>query len=117
MISTETVPERVRRSYSKEFKRQVMAECREPGNSVAGVALKHGINANVVHKWRRRDKAQTLTVTTPEFVRLPGTSVTPMTPTPTAIRVEVQRNGTVVAIHWPTADAAACARWLSEWLR
>ncbi|MDE1557443.1 transposase, partial [Comamonas aquatica] len=30
-----------------------MAECAQPGASVASVALSHGINANVVHKWRR----------------------------------------------------------------
>jgi transposase len=31
-----------------------LLECAEPGASVASVALSHGINANVVHKWRRQ---------------------------------------------------------------
>ena len=45
---------RARRRHSAEFKRQVLAECAQPGNSVAGVALAHRINANLVQKWRRQ---------------------------------------------------------------
>ena len=41
----------IRRTHSSEFKAQVLAACRQPGASVAAVALAHGINANVVHKW------------------------------------------------------------------
>lgn len=40
-----------RRVHSAEFKAQVMAQCREPGASVAAVAMAHGVNANVVRKW------------------------------------------------------------------
>ena len=42
-----------RRRYSAELKAQVLSQCAQPGASVAGVALSHGINANIVHKWRR----------------------------------------------------------------
>lgn len=41
------------RRYSAEYKKQVLAECAQPGALVARVALSHGINANVVHMWRR----------------------------------------------------------------
>ena len=30
-----------------------MAQCDAPGASVAKVAMAHGINANVVHRWRQ----------------------------------------------------------------
>jgi transposase-like protein len=43
-----------RRRYSAEVKAQVMAECDAPGASVAKVAMAHGINANVVHRWRQQ---------------------------------------------------------------
>jgi hypothetical protein len=33
-------------------KAEVLAECERPGASVAAVAMAHGINANLVHKWR-----------------------------------------------------------------
>ena len=42
-----------RRFYSPELKGQVRQECRQSGASVAGVALSHGINANIVHRWLR----------------------------------------------------------------
>jgi transposase len=51
-----------RRRHSKELKAQVLAECAQPGASVAGVALAHGINANVVHKWRRQAAGELRTV-------------------------------------------------------
>ena len=41
-----------RRTYSQEFKDQVLAECQLSGDSIAGVALRHGISANLIHKWR-----------------------------------------------------------------
>lgn len=44
---------RARRVHDAQFKAKVLAECRQPGASVAAVALAHGLNANVVHKWRR----------------------------------------------------------------
>jgi len=117
MISTELAPGRVRRSYSKDFKRQVVAQCREAGNSVAGVALRHGLNANVVHKWLRVHEAGALAAATPGFIELPCARSSAAVVAPASIRIEVQRGDTSVAIHWPSTDAAACAAWLSEWLR
>lgn len=43
---------RKRRSYSTAFKRRVVAETMEPGVSVAEVARRHGLNANMVFVWR-----------------------------------------------------------------
>jgi transposase len=37
--------------HGAEFKAQVLAECQQPGASVAGVALAHGLNVNLVRKW------------------------------------------------------------------
>lgn len=41
-----------RRRYPLEYKRQVVHESFAPGASIAGVALAHGINANLLHNWR-----------------------------------------------------------------
>lgn len=41
----------IRRTHSPEFKAQVLAACQQPGASIAAVALAHGLNSNVVHKW------------------------------------------------------------------
>ena len=42
-----------RRTRSLEFKRSAVEASRQPGASIAGVAMAHGINANQLHKWRR----------------------------------------------------------------
>ena len=41
-----------RRRHGVELKAKVLAACDEPGASISGVALAHGLNANLVHKWR-----------------------------------------------------------------
>lgn len=47
------IPRRSRRTHSEAFKKSVISACREPGVSVAGVALANGLNANQVHGWMR----------------------------------------------------------------
>ena len=41
-----------RRRHGPDFKAKVLAACNEPGASIAAVALAHGLNANLVRKWR-----------------------------------------------------------------
>lgn len=40
-----------RRTYSREYKLEVVEECSAAGASVAAVALSHRINANLVRRW------------------------------------------------------------------
>ena len=46
-----------RRRRSVEERRLIVEETLEAGSSVARVALKHGVNANQVFKWRRLHEA------------------------------------------------------------
>jgi len=46
-----------RPNYPIDFKRRLAALACEPGTSVAKLALEHGINANLVFKWRRHYRA------------------------------------------------------------
>ena len=43
----------LRRRHSTQLKAQVLAQCAEPGASVAKVAMSHALNANIVHGWRK----------------------------------------------------------------
>lgn len=43
---------RSRRSWSDEEKRRIVAEAVLPGASVADIARRHGVNANLVFNWR-----------------------------------------------------------------
>ena len=56
-----------RRRHGTEFKTKVLAACDEPGASISGVALAHGLNANLVRQWRagRGVKLASVTVTSP----------------------------------------------------
>jgi transposase len=44
-------PRSQRRVHGAEFKALVLAECQQPGASVAAVALAHGLNVNLLRKW------------------------------------------------------------------
>jgi transposase len=46
-----------RRTYSREYKLEIVNECSEPGASVAAIALAHRINANVVRRWLVQHRA------------------------------------------------------------
>ena len=104
-----------RRRYSAEFKAQILGECAQPAASVARVALSHGINANVVHKWRRLAHAGTEALAVGTFipVALPAPVATAMQD----IRIELRRGATAMTITWPSAAAGECAAWMRELLR
>ena len=63
-----------RRSYPKELKARIVSECQGGERSVASIALEHGINANLVHKWIRLSREDT----TPQMV--PVTPVSTVDP-------------------------------------
>lgn len=43
-----------RRWYTSQFKGEIVARCLQPGASVSGVAVEHGLNPNMVRKWIER---------------------------------------------------------------
>ena len=44
---------KARRRFSVEERQAMVQECLVPGVSVSEVALRHGVNANQLFKWRR----------------------------------------------------------------
>lgn len=52
-----SVGRRGRPNYPIEFKRRLAVEACEPGVSVAKLALRYGLNTNMVFKWRRQYRA------------------------------------------------------------
>ena len=47
-----------RRRYDPASKARLVAACLEPGVSISGLALAHGVNANVLRKWVKDGKRQ-----------------------------------------------------------
>ena len=82
-----------RRRYSRELKTQILAECAVPGTSVAKVALTHGINANVVHGWRKLARESGGEATSGRFVPVVVAPVAPQTADERCIEVELRRSG------------------------
>ena len=103
-----------RRSYSKSFKAQVIQECAQPGASIAGVALSHSLNANLVHKWIRVH-AHKSSALQPAFIPLPM-QITAHPPS-SNISIEILHPRGTVKVNWPTDSAAACAAFLRDVLR
>ena len=119
MVSEAPANRPTRRFYSPEFKTQVTQECRQSGASVAGVALSHGINANIVHRWLREPAPFALSPQSQAFVPVTlNDSASILAPhAEPDIRVEVQRANSAIVVKWPLQGGAACAAWLREWLR
>ena len=108
-----------RRRHDADLKARVLEACGAPGASVAQVAMAHGLNANLVHKWRR-DSQVAASAVPAAFIELPM----PRAPMPICepeatpdIRIELKRDATRVSINWPADCAAECAAWLRELLK
>jgi len=120
---------RRRRTHSAEFKAKVVSACRQPGVSIAAVALANRLNANLLRRWVVTEEQ------TPPL--RPMASANAALPRPTtenrtfipielersagatsqAITIALRRGATVVKVDWPLAAAAECAGWLRELLR
>lgn len=53
MKSEQDAGKRSRRQHDRAFKAELVRQSLEPGASVSAIALRHGINANMLFKWRR----------------------------------------------------------------
>jgi transposase len=109
-----------RRVHSAQFKAQVVRAC-TPGVSVAAVALAHGLNANLVRRWLRDYEAGSTGAVALKTAQLPASAFVPVqlesaTPAAAHIRLELHRGAATVVVSWPAQEAAACGRWLHEWL-
>ena len=115
-----------RRKHSAQFRTEVLQACRQAEASVAAIALRNGLNANVVYRWLREDGRGVEAGAASHAVvgtRQGGEFIAVQMPAPAAatlpeIRVEVRRPGAAtVTVSWPVQCAGECAAWLREWLR
>jgi transposase len=109
-----------RRSYSAQLKALVLEQRAAPGVSVSKVALSHGINAYVVHRWRQleREGDADRPIGIGEFVPVSVSSPARSTHQNGAdIGIELRRGATTMAITLPSAVASDCAAWMRELLR
>jgi transposase-like protein len=114
----------------------MVAQCLQGGVSLASLAVEHGMNPNVLHRWvteheryghhilsdddRQEQVSAALMVPTPE----PATPFLPVPLRPNqspvgneTIRLELKRGATTVCVSWPASAAVQCAELMREWLR
>lgn len=115
---------RKRQRHSAQFKQQVVAACAEPGASVAGIALAHGLNANMLRKWIREHSIGIRAPDTPGFVALPmpgAKTRRPITDNVSvradSICIEIPYQHQPIRIHWPLSQTDRCIALLRELLR
>ncbi|MCP5345343.1 MAG: transposase [Gammaproteobacteria bacterium] len=111
-----------RRRFAPDFKHRILAACKEPGASVARIAREHDLNANLVHKWIRQTKANSLPVTTPAFVALPVNST--QAPRPSlgggvdeCVRLEIPFRLQSIKVSWPVSQSDRCLALLRDLLQ
>jgi len=120
MDTMTTTPQRTRRRHSPELKTKILAECGQPGASVAKIAMSHGINANIVHGWRKHARQA------PTAARCAVTTFIPVAMEPSAVEeageerhvcIELHRAGLLVKFTWPLSAAEQLSAWTREFLR
>lgn len=127
-MNTIVVERRRRRRYSAEFKAEAVTACRQPGVSIAAIALSRSLNANLLRRWVvEAERAGEGTRGNPQPKAMPPARVEAQRFIPVVIekpahadpriRIEVRRGATAVIVEWPPSAARECAEWLSGLLK
>jgi transposase len=130
-VVVESPGRRTHRRHSAEFKAEVIRACRQPGVSIAAVALANGLNANMLRRWvAETERVGAMAVSGQGTPAVGATAVANGLPAfvavqlPTSaasaqpdIHIEFKRGPTTIVMRWPACLAGACATWLRETLR
>ena len=85
VIDTTPTLKKPRRTFTAEFKHQLIQQCQQPDTSVAKVAMQHQINANLLHKWIRQSRSMVPSLT---ISSIPQTDFLPVILHPTPVKQE-----------------------------
>jgi transposase-like protein len=112
-----------RRRHSPVFKAEAVAACTQPGVSIAAVAMRYQLNANLLRRWVAEHEGRAKPANPPvmampssEFIPLQMSAVS-QDGRPQDIVIEVRRGAATVTVRWPATAATECATWLLGWLR
>ena len=128
-----------RRTYTADFKAQLVAACQQSGASIAALAGSQGMNANVLHRWLKEHanrghhqlvwpgKPDALAINpfgpfgppqppTPAFLPLQLTAPAPEL-TGAQIKAELRKGALSMTIAWPVSAATQFASWATALLK
>lgn len=117
---------RTHRTYTPQFKAELVAACQKPGVSIASVAGQHGMNANVLHRWLKEHQrsacqalvasAMSITPGLPAFVPVPLPVPKPAEQAH-EIRIELRKGTLAMVVTWPMCAVADLASWTTAVLK
>ena len=107
-----------RRTYSAEFKQQIVQACKAPDVSIASVALQHGLNTNLVSKWIRfidgkPGNDHSPLSNKPAFIAL--SCPAPLDPTPSdmlKVQITLPHSKAEICLKWQVSEISALAELL-----
>ena len=112
------------RTYTRQFKAELVVACQQPGASIAAIALQHGMNTNVLHRWLKEhalDGRHRLIGPDPLGVAVTASPVPAFIPLklPTTrhepiaceIKVELRKGAVSMTLTWPARAAGDLAHW------
>src|SRR5690348_1710949 len=135
---------RRRRTYSAQFKAEMVAQCMAAGVSQAAIAIEHDMNPNVLRRWvveherlglhelGDQPSASTASagrtptrwlpfvpVQAPAVVATPVAAAGPAQPPSTGhasatIQVDLAARGLTMTIRWPVSEHPALAQWARQ---
>jgi transposase len=117
-------PDGKRRRHSPQFKQKVVEACLTKQGSIPKIALHHGLNANMVHRWIRQAQEKKLPASN-GFVALPMPATAQLRAAPRdanradveGINVEIPFRNQSIRISWPVSQTDRCLALLRELLQ
>lgn len=123
---------RTHRTYTREFKAELVAACQVPGASIAAIAGAHAMNANVLHRWLKEHarsgcheqstsgsanrSSVALHQHTPAFIPVQLPMPGPESETQ-SIKVEIRKGALTMSITWPGSARLEFASWAASILK
>lgn len=121
---------RTHRTYTAQFKAELVAACQQPGVSIAALAGQHAMNANVLHRWLKehhRSGCHSLAAHARASEPGPGDLQSAFIPVqlptvmaqpgPQDIKVELRKGALSMALTWPLSAAAEFESWSAAMLK
>ena len=121
---------RTHRTYTPEFKAELVAACQKPGTSIAALASNHAMNANVLHRWLEEHErggrhrligmgpsgVSVATSPAPAFIPLKLPTLMPESRI-VDLKIELRKGALSMTITWPVSAAADFASWTAAILK
>ena len=115
---------RTHRTYTRQFKADLVAACQQPGASIAAIAGGHRMNANVLHRWLKEHErggchqlvagsssgSAVSASPAPAFIALKLPTAM-QEPTACDIKVELRKGAVSMIVTWPISAAGDLAQW------